>query len=71
MQEAPLFDDSAPLYAPIVPMTPDAELRRLGERLPRGIYLGSSSWNFKFGDGIGGTGPYGLRRLSRFSYGRH
>ena len=36
MQEAPLFDDSAPLYAPIVPMTPDAELRRLGERLPRG-----------------------------------
>ena len=52
MQEAPLFDDSAPLYAPIVPMTPDAELRRLGERLPREIYLGSSSWNFPGWRGI-------------------
>ena len=52
MQEAPLFDDSAPLYAPIVPMTPDAELRRLGGRLPRGIYLGSSSWNFPGWRGI-------------------
>ena len=52
MQEAPLFDDSAPLYAPIVPMTPDADLRRLGERLPRGIYLGSSSWNFPGWRGI-------------------
>lgn len=27
-------------------MTPDRDLRRLGERLPRNVYLGSSSWNF-------------------------
>ena len=58
MQEAPLFDDSAPLYAPIVPMTPDAELRRLGERLPREIYLGSSSWNFPGWRGIVWGAPF-------------
>ncbi len=33
-------------------MTPDPELRRLGERLPRDIYLGSSSWNFPGWRGI-------------------
>ena len=33
-------------------MTPDPELRRLGERLPRNIYLGSSSWNFPGWRGI-------------------
>ena len=54
MQEAPLFDDSAPLYAPIVPMTPDAELRRLGERLPRGIYLGVPVGIFPDGGALSG-----------------
>lgn len=41
-----LFDDEPPVNAPIAPMAPERDLRLLGERLPAGIYLGSSSWNF-------------------------
>lgn len=34
------------LFAPVGAATPDAETTRLGEALPDGLYLGTSSWSF-------------------------
>lgn len=60
----PLFDDKAPAMAPIEPMTQGGQMRRLGEKIPRGIYLGSSSWNFPGWRGLVWSPMSGEKKLA-------
>ena len=61
----PLFDDTAPSHAPVQAQPPSRELVRLGEKLPRGIYLGTSSWNFPGWRGIVWAPMSGTKTLAR------
>ena len=46
IREPALFDDAAPKAGPVLPMPRDPFLERMGRRLDRLVYLGTSSWNF-------------------------
>lgn len=59
-----LFDNTPPPHAAISPMAPDASLRRLGERLPSNLYLGTSSWNFPGWRGLVYSAMSGDKRLA-------
>lgn len=60
----PLFDDLPVEDAPVVPMHADAALVRLGEKLPKGVRLGTSSWNFPGWRGIVYSPSSGSRRMA-------
>lgn len=51
-QTKSLFDDSPPTGGPVQAQAPDRELVRIAQKLPRSIYLGTSSWNFPGWRGI-------------------
>lgn len=63
-EEEPLFDDSPSADAPVLPVRSDAELIRLGERLPKNVLLGTSSWNFPGWRGIVYAPESGVQRLA-------
>ena len=72
--QVPLYEDQPNEKAPVAPQPPDAELVRLGEKLPGGVYLGASSWNFPGWRGIVYSPMSGERSLSRHglsAYSRH
>ena len=60
----PLFDDLPVEDAPVAPMHADAALVRLGEKLPKGVRLGTSSWNFPGWRGIVYSPSSGSRRMA-------
>lgn len=60
----PLFDDTAPVSAPIESMAQSGQMRRLGEKIPRGVFLGSSSWNFPGWRGMVYSEMSGEKRLA-------
>ncbi len=60
----PLFDDAAPVGAPIEAMSQSGQMRRLGEKIPRGVFLGASSWNFPGWRGIVYAPMSGTRKLA-------
>lgn len=60
----PLFDDLPVEDAPVAPMHADAALVRLGEKLPKGVRLGTSSWNFPGWRGIVYSTSSGSRRMA-------
>lgn len=60
----PLFDDTAPVSAPIEAMAQSGQMRRLGEKIPRGVFLGSSSWNFPGWRGMVYSPMSGEKRLA-------
>lgn len=60
----PLFDNTAPVSAPIEPMAQSGQMRRLGEKVPRGVYLGSSSWNFPGWRGLVWSPMSGEKKLA-------
>lgn len=60
----PLFDDLPVEDAPVTPMRPEPTLVRLGERLPKGVRLGTSSWNFPGWRGIVYAPSSGTRRMA-------
>lgn len=62
-QTGSLFDNTPPVHAAIEPMTPDADLVRLGDRLPSHLYLGTSSWNFPGWRGLVYSPMSGQKRL--------
>ena len=71
--QVPLYEDQPSRNAPVGSQPPDAELARLGEKLPRNVYLGASSWNFPGWRGIVYSEMSGERSLARFglsAYGR-
>ena len=47
-----LFDDTPPMSGPVVAEPADRDLVRTAQKLPRNIYLGTSSWNFPGWRGI-------------------
>lgn len=59
-----LFDNTPSTHAAIEPMAPDAVLRRLGERLPSNLFLGTSSWNFPGWRGLVYSPMSGEKRLA-------
>jgi len=72
--QVPLYEDQPSQHAPVAPMAPDAELARLGDKLPRGVYLGASSWNFPGWRDIVYSPMSGERSLARYglsAYSRH
>ncbi len=62
-----LFDDApaAGGTGAIAPATPDESLVRLGRRLPRGVYLGTSSWSFPGWERIVYGGRFTEAQLAR------
>ncbi len=69
-----LFDDTAPASAGVEALAPTHAMRRLGEKLPRSVFLGTSSWNFPGWRGIVWAPMSGTRTLSReglTAYSRH
>ena len=59
-----LFGPQSHPHAPVPARVPD-ELRTLGERLPRGLYLGTSSWSFPGWRGLVWAGTPDARFLAR------
>lgn len=60
-----LFDDTPPQGGPVSAEPPDPELVRTAQKMPRGIYLGTSSWNFPGWRGIVWSGSSALTQLSQ------
>src|SRR5215470_15817608 len=65
-----LFDDlrdeaNAEVEGAVTPVVPDDAVARLGRRLPRGVYLGTSSWSFPGWDRIVYDGRYSEAQLAR------
>jgi uncharacterized protein YecE (DUF72 family) len=65
-----LFDDlrdatSAELEGAITPASPDDAVSRLGRRLPRSVYLGTSSWSFPGWERIVYGARYSEAQLAR------
>lgn len=60
-----LFDDTAPASARVEALAPTHAMKRLGERLPRTVFLGTSSWNFPGWRGIVWAPMSGTRTLAR------
>ena len=70
----PLFDDVAVYGAPIEAQPPSPQLRRLGQKLPPGVFLGTSSWNFPGWRGLVWSTMSGHRNLADkglAAYSRH
>lgn len=69
-----LFDDTAPAAAGVEALAPTHAMRRLGEKLPHSVFLGTSSWNFPGWRGIVWAPMSGTRTLAReglTAYSRH
>ena len=60
-----LFDDTPPMSGPVVAEPADRDLVRTAQKLPRNIYLGTSSWNFPGWRGIVWSHASGLSQLSQ------
>ncbi len=60
-----LFDDAPPAGGPVLAQPPDKELVRTAQKLPRNIYLGTSSWNFPGWRGIVWSRASGLTELAQ------
>jgi uncharacterized protein YecE (DUF72 family) len=61
-----LFDDlPAGAAGPVAPASPDESLLKLGRRLPRDVYLGTSSWSFPGWERIVYGGRFTDARLAR------
>jgi len=65
-----LFDDlpddtSAESHGAVTPAAPDDAVSRLGRRLPRGVYLGTSSWSFPGWERIVYGGRYSEAQLAQ------
>lgn len=60
-----LFDDSPPLTGPVQAEPADRELIRMAQKLPRNVYLGTSSWNFPGWRGIVWSRACALNHLAQ------
>ncbi len=72
--QVPLYEDRPLPEAPVSAQPPDAALARLGEKLPKAVFLGASSWNFPGWRGLVYGPMSGERGLSRFglaAYSKH
>ena len=69
-----LFDDAPAAHAPVMAQPPSHALVRLAEKIPRSVFLGTSSWNFPGWRGIVWAAMSGTRTLARdglAAYSRH